>query len=115
MSDNNLSYFNGICFLSNEDFDYMVAAKHDAEEAIGLKSLPENTVFQVENMSPIQTKWGARCTLQLRDVNGQNINVRGPSNVVRDLKSGFKLIGKDCLAFIKSLREKETHAGDICI
>ena len=45
MSDNSTSYFNGICFLSNDDFDYMVATKHAAEEAIGWKLLPENTVF----------------------------------------------------------------------
>ena len=109
MSDNNTSYFNGICFLSNDDFDYMVATKHAAEEAIGWKLLPENTVFRVENMNLIQTKWGSRYILQLRDVNGQDINVWTPSNVVRDLKSGFKLNGKDCLAFIKSLGEKETN------
>ena len=109
MSDNNTSYFNGICFLSNDDFDYMVATKHAAEEAIGWKLLPENTVFRVENMNLIQTKWGSRYILQLRDVNGQDINVWAPSNVVRDLKSGFKLNGKDCLAFIKSLGEKETN------
>ena len=109
MSDNNTSYFNGICFLSNDDFDYMVTTKHAAEEAIGWKLLPENTVFRVENMNLIQTKWGSRYILQLRDVNGQDINVWAPSNVVRDLKSGFKLNGKDCLAFIKSLGEKETN------
>ena len=109
MCDNNVSYSNGICFLSDEDFDYMVAAKHAAEEAIGWKLLPENTVYRVEKMNLIQTKWGQRYILQLRDVNGQNINVWGPSNVVRDLKSGFKLNGKDCLAFIKSLGEKETN------
>ena len=60
-------------------------------------------------MNPIQTKWGSRCILQLRDANGQDINVWAPSNVVCDLKSGFKLNGKDCLAFIKSLGEKETN------
>ena len=109
MCDNNISYPNGICFLSNEDFDYMVTTKHAAEEAIGWKLLPENVVFRVEKMNPIQTKWGSRYILQLRDVNGQDINVWTPSNVVRDLKSGFKLNGKDCLAFIKSLGEKETN------
>ena len=57
MSDNNVSYSNGICFLSNDDFDYMVAAKHAAEEAIGWKLLPENIVYRVEKMNPIQTKW----------------------------------------------------------
>ena len=109
MSENKILYSNGICFLSNDDFDYMVAAKHAAEEAIGWKLLPENIVYRVEKMNPIQTKWGPRCIVQLRNVNGQDINVWAPSNVVRDLKSGFKLNGKDCLAFIKSLGEKETN------
>ena len=109
MSDNSVSYSNGICFLSNDDFDYMVAAKHAAEEAIGWKLLPENIVYRVEKMNPMQTKWGPRCIVQLRNANGQDINVWAPSNVVRDLKSGFKLNGKDCLAFIKSLGEKETN------
>ena len=109
MYDNNASYSNGICFLSNDDFDCMVAAKHAPEEAIGWKLLPENIVFRVEKMNPIQTKWGPRCIVQLRNANGQDINVWAPNNVVRDLKSGFKLNGKDCLAFIKSLGEKETN------
>ena len=42
---------------------------------------------------------------------GQDIKVWAPSNVVRDLKSGFKSNGKDCLAFIKSLGEKETNVA----
>ena len=109
MCDTSASYANGICFLSNDDFDYMVTAKHAAEEAIGWKLLPENIVYRVEKMNPVQTKWGPRCIIQLRNANGQDINVWAPSNVVRDLKSGFKLNGKDCLAFIKSLGEKETN------
>ena len=109
MCDNSAPYSNGICFLSNDDFDYMVTAKHAAEEAIGWKLLPENIVYRVEKMNPVQTKWGPRCIIQLRNANGQDINVWAPSNVVRDLKSGFKLNGKDCLAFIKSLGEKETN------
>ena len=102
-------YSNGICFLSNDDFDYMVAAKHAAEEAIGWKVLPENIVYRVEKMSPIHTKWGPRCIVHLRNAMGEEIKVWAPSNVVRDLKSGFKLNGKDCLTFIKSLGEKETN------
>ena len=107
--DTPLHYTNKICFLSNDDFDYMVAAKHAAEEAIGWKVLPENTVYRVDKMNPIQTKWGRRCIVHLRNAMGQDIKVWAPSNVVRDLKSGFKLNGKDCLAFIKSLGEKETN------
>ena len=109
MCDNNVSYSNGICFLSDEDFDYMVSVKRAAEEAIGWKLLPENIVYRVEKMSPIQTKWGSRCIVELRDVLGQEIKVWVPSSVARDLKSGFKLNGKDCVAFIKSLGEKETN------
>ena len=100
---------NRICFLSNADFDYMVATKQAAEEAIGWKILPENIVYRVEKMSPIHTKWGSRCIVELQDEMGQEIKVWAPNNVVRDLKSGFKLNGRDCLAFIKSLGEKETN------
>ena len=101
MGENNTFYSNEICFLSDEDFDYMVSAKRAAEEAIGWKLLPENIVYRVEKMSPIQTKWGSRCIVELRDVLGQEIKVWVPSRVARDLKSGFKLNGKDCVAFIK--------------
>ena len=87
----------------------MVANKRAAEEALGWKVLPENIVYRVEKISPIQTKWGSRCILQLRNEIGQDVKVWAPSNVARDLKSGFKLNGKDCIAFIKSLGEKETN------
>ena len=109
VNNENVVQSNGICFLSNSDFEYMAASKHDAEEAVGWKVLPENIVYRVEKMSPIQTKWGHRCIVELRNIMGQDIKVCAPSNVVRDLKSGFKLNGKDCLAFIKSLGEKETN------
>ena len=104
-----LRYSNRICFLSNEDFDYMIKTKHSTEEALGWKLLPENIIYRVEKMTPIQTKWGSRCIIQLRNAMGEDIKVWAPSNLVRDLKSGFKLNGKDCLAFIKSLGEKETN------
>ena len=109
MGEKNTFYSNGICFLSNDDFDYMVSTKRAAEEDIGWKLLPENIVYRVEKMSPIQTKWGSRCIVELRDVLGQEIKVWVPSSVARDLKSGFKLNGKDCVAFIKLLEEKETN------
>ena len=109
MCDNNVPDFNGICFLTNDDFDYMVAAKHTVEEAIGWKVLPENIIYRVEKMTPIQTKWKSGCILQLCDVNGQDLSVWAPKNVIRDLKQGFKLNGKDSVAFIKSLGEKETN------
>ena len=53
---------NGICFLSNDDFDYMVAVKHAAEEAIGWKVVPENVVYRAEKMIPIQTSMHRRVT-----------------------------------------------------
>ena len=96
-------------FLSDEEFEFMALTKHSSEEAIGWKALPENVIYRVENMCPIHTKWGARCVIHLRNAGGQDIKVWAPSNVVRDLKAGFKLNGKDCLAFIKSLGEKETN------
>ena len=102
---------NNICFLSDDDFNYMVAARKEAEEALGWKLLPENVVYRVEKMNPIQTKWGSRCILHLRNVMGEDIKVWTPTNVVRDLKTGFKLNGKDCIAFIKSLGEKETNVA----
>lgn len=102
------NYSNGICFLSESDFDWYVSSKHQAEEAVGWKLLPENVVFRVEKMTPVSTKWGAKSIIELKDSNGHIFKVWGPSNVVRDLKSGFKLNGKDSLAFIKSLGEKET-------
>ena len=101
----NLFHSNTLAFISDADFDYMVAAKHAAEEAIGWKLLPENIVYRVEKMSPIQTKWGSRCIIELRNAIGQDVKVWAPTNVVRDLKSGFKLNGKDCIAFIKSMGE----------
>ena len=67
MCDNSVPYSNGICFLSNDDFDYMVTAKHAAEEAIGWKLLHENIVYRVEKMNPVQTKWGRQCIIQLRN------------------------------------------------
>ena len=102
---------NNICFLSDDDFNYMVAAKNEAEEAMGWKLLPENVVYRVEKMHPIQTKWGSRCILHLRNIMGEDIKVWTPANVLRDLKTGFKLNGKNCIAFIKSLGEKETNVA----
>ena len=109
VNNENSTYANGIFFLSNDDFDFMVAAKDDAEEAVGWKVLPENVIYRVEKMSPVQTKWGSRFIVQLRNAMGQDIKVWTPSNVIRDLKSGYKLNGKDCIAFIRSLGEKETN------
>ena len=108
MFEKTLNANNRMYFLSDEDFNYMAAAKHSAEEGIGWKMLPVNIVFRVEKLTQIPTKWGLRHILHLRDAIGSGIKVWAPRNVVHDLKSGFKLTGEDCLAFIKSLGEKET-------
>ena len=85
----------------------MVTTKHEAEGAIGWKLLRENIVYRVDKMCPIQPKWGSWCMLHLRNALGQNTRVWAPNNRVRDLKTGLKLNGKECLAFIKSLGEKK--------
>ena len=106
--EENPFHFNVISFLNDADFEYLAATKHAAEEAIGWKMLPENIVYRVDKLMPIQTKWGLRSIVQLRDVRGQEIKVWAPNNVARDLKTGFKLNGMDCHVYIKSLGEKET-------
>ena len=57
IKDSNISnydihhYSNRTCFLINDDFDYMIAAKNPGEEALGWKVLPE-IVYHVEKMCP---------------------------------------------------------------
>ena len=100
--------FNITSFLSDADFDYLAETKHAAEEAIGWCLLPQNVVFRMEKLTPVQTKWGSRYIVELRTSNGDELKAWCPSNVVRDLKTGFKLNGTDCRAYIKSLGEKVT-------
>ena len=57
MFEKTLGANNRMYFLSDEDFNYMVAAKHSAEEGIGWKLSPENIVFRVEKLTQIPTKW----------------------------------------------------------
>ena len=102
---------NRVAFLTDDDFNYLVAAKRTAEEAIGWRQVPENVVYRVDKLTPIQTKWGFRHIVQLRNANGHELKAWAPTNVARDLKSGFKLNGTDCLAFIKSLGENETDVA----
>ena len=102
---------NRVAFLTDDDFNHLVAVKHTAEEAIGWKQVPENVVYRVDKLTPIQTKWGLRHIIQLRNANGYELKARTPANVARDIKSGFKLNGTDCLAFIKSLGENETDVA----
>ena len=47
MFEKTLNANNRMYFLSDEDFNYMAAAKHLAEEGIGWKTLPENIVFRI--------------------------------------------------------------------
>ena len=100
--------FNITSFLSDADFKYLAATKHTAEEAIGWSLLSKNIIYHVDKLTPIQTKWGSRFIIQLHANNGAEFKVWCPSNIVRDLKSGFKLNGADCHAYLKSLGEKET-------
>ena len=48
--------FNITSFLSDTDFDYLAETKHAAEEAIGWCLLPQNVVFRMEKLTPVQTK-----------------------------------------------------------
>ena len=96
-----------LSFLSDEDFEYLVATKQVSEEAIDWSELPVNTVFRVQNLVPIQTKWGPRCILELQSRDGNIIKVWSLTNVTKDLKSGMKLNNTQN-AYIKALGQKET-------
>ena len=111
INEENPFAFNITSFLSDADFEYLAATKHVAEEAIGLILLPRNIIYRMDKLTPIQTKWGSRYIVQLRASNGAEFKVWCPSNVVRDLKSGYKLNGADCHAYLKSLGEKETDVS----
>ena len=52
-----LGYTTPSSFLSDENFEYMSAAKRTSEEAIDWTDLPLHTVFRVHSVLPIQTKW----------------------------------------------------------
>ena len=108
IKEENRLAFNITSFLSDADFDYLSTTKHAAEEAIGWSLLPQNIVFRMDKLMSVQTKWGSRYIIELRTSNGDELKVWCPSNVVRDLKTGFKLNGADCHAYLKSLGEKET-------
>ena len=101
-------HFNITSFLSDSDFDYLAETKHAAEEAIGWAVLPQNVVFRMDKLAPVQTKWGLRYIVDLRTSNGDELKAWCPSNVVRDIKTGLKLNGSDCHAYLKSLGQKET-------
>ena len=96
-----------ISFLSDENFEQLAAIKRVTEEAIDWCDLPINTVYCVQTLVPIQAKWGARVILELKNREGSELKVWGPSNICRDLKSGLKLKGVK-VAYIKSLGQKET-------
>ena len=96
-----------LSFLSDEDFEYLVATKQVSEKAIDWSDLPVNTVFRVQNLVPIQTKWGPRCILDLQSRDGNIVKVWSPTNVSKDLKSGMKLNNTHD-AYIKSLGQKDT-------
>ena len=98
-------------FLTDAHFECLATVKHVAEEAIGWSLLPLDTVYNVIKLTPVQTKWGSRYIIEVRDNNENEIKVWCPNNVVRDLKSGLKLNGADCRTYLKSLGEKETNVA----
>ena len=97
-------------FLSDENFEYISAAKRASEEAIDWADLPLHIVFRVHSISPIQTKWGTQSILELKNREGTEFKVWAPNNVDKDLKYGMKLEG--CVdVYIKSLGQKETKSS----
>ena len=96
-----------LSFLSDENFEQLAAIKRVTEEAIDWCDLPINIVYCVQTLIPIQTKWGARVILKLKNREGGKFKVWAPNNICRDLKSGMKLKGFE-FAYIKSLGQKET-------
>ena len=107
--DDNAVDFRICSFVSDADFEYLVESRHAAEEAIDWCDLPINIVYRVHGVLSIQTKWGARVILELRNREGEDIKVWAPANVSKDVKSGMKLEGTD--AYIKSLGQKETRTS----
>ena len=97
-------------FLSDENFEYMAAAKRVSEEAIDWKDLPVDIIFRVLAMVPIHTKWGAHVILELTNREGVQFKVWAPNNVHKDLKSGMKLQGSADV-YIKSLGQKEVTSA----
>ena len=86
-----VGYTTPTSFLSDENFQYMSAAKHTSEEAIDWTDLPLHIVFRVHLILPIQTKWA-------------------PNNVHKDLKCGMKVYGSEDV-YIKSLGQKEIRSS----
>ena len=98
---------NNLSFLSDENFEQLAATKRVTEEVIDWCDLPINVVYCVQNVVPIQTKWGARIILKLKNREGDKFKVWVPNNICKDLKAGMKLKGFQ-FAYIKSLGPKET-------
>ena len=107
-ADFKISPSNKLSFLSDENFEHMAAATRLGEEAIILDwcHIPMNTVYRVQTLAPIETKWGPQVILQLRSREGDEIKVWAPNNVNKALKSGMKLKDTEDV-YIKSLGQKE--------
>ena len=104
-----VGYTTPTSFLSDENFEYMSAAKRTSEEAIDWTDLPLHIVFRVHSILPIQTKWGSQAILELKSREGVELKVWAPNNVHKDLKSGMKGQGSEDV-YIKSLGKKETKS-----
>ena len=106
-SDNAVDFQVPTLFLSDADFDQLSTTRDIAEEAIDWCDLAVNIVYRVQEVVPVQTKWGARVIFKLLNREGENIKVWAPLNVSRDVRSGIKLNGDQ--AYIKSLGQKEVQ------
>ena len=95
-------------FPSVEEFKQCVATNKLAEDVIDWGKLPINVIYRVQPLS-IEIKNGSNTLLQLVDSENNEIRVRTPRTVVRNLKRGRKLSKND--AYIISLGQKERKFG----
>ena len=97
-------------FISDEDFEALAARRRFEQEAICWKDLPTDGVFRVNQVLPVQTKWGGQLLLLLINNEGYEIKVWSPHSVKKELKNFDRIHG---ITYIKSLGEKEriTNTG----
>ena len=99
-----------ISFINDETFEYLAANRRATEEALDWFNLPINTIYRIEELIPMQTKWGSHAILELRSRDGSNIKVWAPANVIKELNSGMK-VNMACDVYIKSLGEKKANTS----
>ena len=96
-------------FISEEDFQYLAEVKEAEREALGWSLLPQNIIYEISSLSTVVTRSGRKDLLELSTEDGKEIRVWCPSNIVRDIKSGYKQNAPNCRAYIKSLGEQWTN------